>query len=148
MSVTYTAMESAATARRHYLAEVAANGDLTLVDLRGIGDRAWLYKRLEGPSHTNNQQLMTILKANQIIQITTDDNPTKLPPKFDARMIALATAIAATAAWPNHRSTASRGQKPRVRDRPSPRTDTRALDEAEPDTTRAVPVSAKTFARR
>ena len=83
--------------RRHYLAEVAANGDLPLVDLPDIGDGAWLYKRRDGPSDTNNQQLMTILKANQIIQIATDDSPTKLPAKFDARMIAFATAIAATA---------------------------------------------------
>src|SRR4051794_6099806 len=60
VSVTYTALESAATARRHFLAEVDANSDLPLVDLPGVGDRAWLYKRLEGPSHTNIQQQVTI----------------------------------------------------------------------------------------
>jgi hypothetical protein len=67
------------------------------VDLPGVGDRAWLYKRLEGPSHTNNQQQVTILKDNLIIQIATDDSPRKLPPKFETRMAALSKAIAATA---------------------------------------------------
>ena len=56
-----------------------------------------LCKRLEGPAHRNNQQLMTILKANLIIQIATDDSPRKLPAKFDARMVTLGKAIAATA---------------------------------------------------
>ena len=97
LSVTYTALDSAATARRHFLAEVDANSDLPLVDLPGVGDRAWLYKRLEGPSHANNQQQMTILKANLIIQVATDDSPKKLPAKFETRMTALGKAIAATA---------------------------------------------------
>ena len=95
--MTYTALDSAATARRHFLAEVDANSDLPLVDLPGVGDRAWLYKRLEGPSHANNQQQMTILKANLIIQVATDDSPKKLPAKFETRMTALGKAIAATA---------------------------------------------------
>jgi hypothetical protein len=95
VSVTYTALDSAATARRHFLAEVAANSDLPLVEPPGVGDRAWLYKRLEGPSHGNNQQQMTILKANLIIQIATDDSPKTLPARFD--MAALGKAIAATA---------------------------------------------------
>lgn len=97
LSVTYTALDSAATARRHFLAEVAADSDLPLVDLPGVGDRAWLYKRLEGPSHANNQQQMTILKANPIIQVATDDSPRKLPAKFDTKMTALGRTIAATA---------------------------------------------------
>lgn len=96
LSVTYTALDSAAAARRHFLAEVDANSDLPLVDLPGVGDRAWLYKRLEGPSHANNQQ-QTILKANLIIQVATDDSPRKLPAKFDTKMTALGRAIAATA---------------------------------------------------
>ena len=82
---------------RHFLAEVDANSDLPLVDLPGVGDRAWLYKRLEGPSHANNQQQMTILKANLIIQVATDDSPKKLPATFETRMTALGRAITATA---------------------------------------------------
>jgi hypothetical protein len=96
VSVTYGAFDSAATARSHFMSELAANSDLPLVDLPGIGDQAWLYKRLGGPSQANTQQNLAFRKANVIIQIATDDSGTKLPGGFDTRMAALGKAVAAT----------------------------------------------------
>jgi hypothetical protein len=96
LSIYYMAFDSAATARTHYLAGVAANGDLDLLDVPGVGDQAWLYKRLGGPSHVNTQQQLEVLKANVIFQVFTDESVKKLPSKFDARMAALGRAIAAT----------------------------------------------------
>jgi hypothetical protein len=90
------AFDSAATSRTHYLAGVAANSDLDLVDVPGVGDQAWLYKKLRGPSHANTQQRLEVLKANVIVQVFTDESTKKLPSRFDTRMAALGRAIAAT----------------------------------------------------
>lgn len=82
--------------RTHFLQGIAANSDIGLIDLPGIGDQAWQYKRFGGPSHTNTQQQLEFRKANLIVQVATDESYKKLPARFGARMVALLRAVAAT----------------------------------------------------
>jgi hypothetical protein len=95
---TFTTYDSAEAARKEYLRELAGISALQPADVPGVGDQAWVFKRLGGAAGVYTEQQLGFRKANVIVLVATNDNTPPLPPGFDTRMIALAQAVAATIA--------------------------------------------------